>query len=76
MAQVEGNTTSEECAVLTFRRPVHSESLAFNGVRYSLIIVNDDNPRLEWTREGERGTRKSVIWGCQCHFSKICGSQR
>lgn len=56
MSLVGGNVTTEEGAILNFRRPVHSESLLFNGTRYSLIIVQDDNPRLEWTREGERGT--------------------
>lgn len=59
MAGKEGTVTQEETIVLDLQRPIHSESLIFNGNSYSLIIVQDDNPRMEWTREGTRGTRKN-----------------
>lgn len=46
-------------ASLVLRTPIHSERLQYGGRVFSVIIVQDDNPRLEWTREGERGTRKT-----------------
>lgn len=57
-------------ASLVLRSPVHSETLQYGGRLFSVIIVQDDNPRLEWTREGERGTRKTGIYIRQIQLAK------
>jgi sphingosine kinase len=54
---------------LVIRRPVHSETLQYKGRLFSVIIVQDDNPRIEWTREGERGQLHVVP------FKRIVGAK-
>jgi hypothetical protein len=57
MADAEGNVVSEERALKTLTRPVHSETLLYEGKRFSVIVIQDENPRIEWTRQDERGMK-------------------
>ena len=55
MAEAEGRIAAKQTSGLDLTRPVHSETLLYDGKRFSVIVVQDENPRIEWTRQDERG---------------------
>jgi hypothetical protein len=56
MADAEGCQGAETFDHLNILSPVHSETLLFDGRLYSLVIIQDDTPRIEWTRQEGRST--------------------